>query len=117
VIYSVAVEGAKKAKLGQQAKAGVDAARAFYPLKHNGPSDLDALFAIDSFCDYRNVTIGTSKTMRARPRFDEWSLPIELLVDTSLIEVRDVVAAFEAAGRQVGMGDYTPRYGRFHVEV
>ncbi len=66
--------------------------------------------------DVQGVIVQRSRVMRARPRFDSWTLEFDIVNnDPSNIGddlVKDVLAE---AGRYVGIGDYRPKYGRFEV--
>lgn len=115
-ILALVVEGARKSKLGKQAQSGVYEAQAFYPLQYEGPKDIGKLYQQSRFVDVRSVVVQRARVMRTRPKFDQWSLPIQLLVETSVIETRDVLAALSAAGHVVGLGDFRPRFGRFEVQ-
>lgn len=108
-------EGAKKSKKGVAFKAGVLGADAFFPLEYKGPKDPLELYETDEFVDYRGVVVQNNRVFRARPRFNPWSLTVSLLVDTTIINVADVVTSYESAGHMIGIGDFRPRFGRFEV--
>jgi hypothetical protein len=107
--------GAKTIKKGTLFKAGVLGTEAFFPLEYKGPKDPLALYEVDGFVDYRGVVVQRSRVFRARPRFNEWSLTMSLMVDASIINTKDVVVCYEQAGRMIGLGDFRPRFGRFEV--
>lgn len=117
VVLGALIAGAKKSKNGKKAMAAMFGARPFFHLVYEGPKDIDALAKDERFSDYRLVVIQSRRVMRARPRFDSWKLPIELMVNTSLMNKREVIMAAEACGEQVGLCDFRPRYGRFSVEA
>lgn len=54
-----------------------------------------------------------------RPRFDDWSLGFDLLVDRDLIDPDLVAAVIEAAGQRMGIGDFRAErggpFGRFRI--
>lgn len=116
-VLAMIVDGAKKSKRGEDAKAAVFETQPYYRLSYDGPKDLAKLYAAPGFCDYRSVSLNQRRTMRARPRFASWMLPIAVMVNTDILEVTDVLRALEDAGERVGIGDYTPRFGRFTVET
>lgn len=116
MVLGAAIEGAKKVKKGKQMKAGLFSPKTHFPLEFKGPKDVLELYETGNFCDYRSVVIGQARTMRARPRFAEWSASIELVVETGVVNPNDVVEAFELAGRFIGLGDFRPRFGRFEVK-
>ena len=115
-IIAVVIEGARKSKLGKQASAGVFESSDFYPLIYDGPKDITALYADGRFCDYRPVRNQQNRVMRSRPIFREWSVDILLQFDETIIDPDSLFNAVKVAGEQVGLGDFRPRYGRFHVE-
>ena len=73
--------------------------------------------------DVRRATIGSSKHVRVRPRFEKWSVSgrIEIL-DAAVITLAALKAIFEKAGNE-GLGDWRPSakkpgpFGRFTTEV
>lgn len=108
--------GARKVKLGKQAEGGVLPTVAWFPLEYKGPKDLEGMWASGEFLDYRGVRNQNAKVMRARPRFNEWKLRIELDINEDVINPGDVFAALELVGATIGIGDYRPRFGRFNVK-
>jgi hypothetical protein len=108
--------GAKKSARGPKFLAGVIETQSFYPLVYDGPRDAMKLYKQNGFCDYRAVGINKKRVMRARPRFDKWSLPFSLLFNSSVIDGAVLVAAIESAGELVGLCERRPRFGRFSVE-
>lgn len=73
------------------------------------------------------VTVGTSKHIRVRPQFSQWSLAGTFTIDQEdvgvlgLMPLRDL---FDACGRLVGLCDWRPgspkrpgQYGRFQANV
>jgi len=107
--------GARKSRNGKLITAGVVEGASYFPLVYEGPKEPSKLYDAEKFCDYRSVVIGRNRVMRARPRFDHWSLPISLLVNEEIVECDTVISALEAAGEYCGIGDFRPRYGRFSV--
>lgn len=115
-------EGARKSKLGKQASAGciVDGDGAFI---HDGPSDLLKLATDDRHRHRAAVKVGTSKVMRTRPIFHEWSCEFGVSIDNTVIEAEQILGALEAAGKLVGVGDWRPgaprggSFGRFSAEA
>ncbi len=117
MVLGAGIKGAKSMKKGEAMKAAVLGAEPFFPLEFDGPLDLTELYETGRFIDYRGVVIQRARTMRARPRFDDWKLTVTLLVDEDAINPREVLAAYQYAGRLVGIGDFRPRFGRFEVEL
>jgi hypothetical protein len=117
LILAVALGGAKKSKQGGEAKAGVYESQPFFPLEYNGPKDAKKLYENNNFVDYRGARVGQARVMRCRPIFKDWSVTIELLVDTDVMDRDSLITALKKAGSLVGLGDWRPRFGRFDVEV
>ena len=115
MMQRVVEEGAKKYKLGKAFKSAVfvegDA-----KLDYTGPRDVEGLWADKNFTHQSMVKVGTSKTLRTRPMFQQWEATVKVVYDESVVEESQVVAAMESAGRFVGVGDWRPRYGRFAVQ-
>jgi hypothetical protein len=116
MLLGTGLAGAKSMKKGVQFKAAVLGTEPTYPLLYDGPAEPLALFETGKFIDYRGVVVQRARTMRARPRFDKWSVEVGLMIDDSAINVNEVLASYEYAGRLVGLGDFRPRFGRFSVE-
>lgn len=115
----VVVSGATKFNKGPVAKAGVVCKQMWFPLKYDGPKDLKKLAADKRHTDRRLVVIPGSgkRVIRTRPRFDEWSVDVEYWYEDRLLNEKDLDTWLDTCGYQVGMGDYTPRFGRFDMEV
>lgn len=116
MILGCVIAGARAVKKGKQAQAGVLGASPFFALKYKGPKDPIELFKTGSFCDYRLVVVDRKRIMRARPKFNQWSVDVELLYEDTLMNERELLAALTTAGASVGLGDFRPRFGRFTVE-
>lgn len=117
-VLAVIVQGARKSKLGKEATAGIFETEPFYALQYKGPRDPLALHELAGFVDYRGTKLnGRTRIMRTRPRFQEWSVEIQVMVNTEIIDVEAVVQALTIAGERIGLGDFRPRFGRFTIET
>lgn len=116
-ILATVKEGARKNKLGKQVQSGVFPVCSSFPLEYDGPKGLEEMWESGKFLDYRGVRNQQAKVMRARPRFDRWSVRIRLDVNEPVISCNDVLTALQIAGATIGVGDYRPRFGRFSVET
>jgi hypothetical protein len=67
--------------------------------------------------DVRTVVIPATKgrTLRIRPRFESWELDFTLQLFNEDMPVEVIKSALDDAGREGGIGDYRPRFGRFIV--
>lgn len=109
-------DGAKKTRKGKDATSAVFVEEDAL-LKHSGPKNIDKLFADKNFVDRRRVKIKTACIMRTRPIFNEWEAVVVVQYNDEVVNQGDLVQWIKSAGRDKGVGDYRPRYGRFDVEV
>jgi len=67
--------------------------------------------------DSRTVVIPATKgrCIRKRPRLDNWEFDFIIEVISSSLPVEVIKCALDDAGREGGIGDYRPRFGRFIV--
>lgn len=114
VIESALIAGAKKFKLGVQAKAGMMLSGSF-PLKFKGSKPIAALFEDASFFDVRRVKVQQSAIMRTRPIFREWELDFTINFLPDVLNLSQLFDIVQATGNLVGLCDYRPKYGRFEV--
>jgi len=115
VIEATLANSARKMKLGKQAQTTI-----FVPsnavLKFDGDNlTIDQLWERGQNIFTTGVRIQKSRIMRTRARIDDWSSEIEVVFDDTILDptqVKDIVAR---AGREVGLCDWRPRFGRFNV--
>ncbi len=108
-------DSAKMKRLGKKATQGLFCLTDKIPLEYEGPRDPDAMYQDGSFVDLRGVKVGMARVMRCRPIFNEWKLSFQLSMDDALWSediLRDVA---DSAGAYIGLCDYRPKHGRFHV--
>lgn len=107
---------AKHFKLGTTIKQALlvpDDAEFNFADKELIPADL---FTLSEYVDQRTVKVGTSKTIRTRPIFHDYTVKFTCWLDTDKMNVDQLQQIVENAGKYVGLGDYRPRYGRFEIE-
>lgn len=114
-------DGAARVKKGKAVLTGVTISDVKVPIRYDGPRDLDGMYAA-GFVDVRRiVNNGGGATIRARPKWETWSLAFELDIDDEVISERDTVDAIQKAGRFAGIGEYRPsskkggQFGRYEV--
>ena len=61
-----------------------------------------------SWVDRRPVKVGTSRLMRTRPIFKEWSMKVSFM---TTVDVGQWERWLETAGTSIGLGDYRPQKG------
>ena len=116
MLEAVITGGAKKAKNGKLAEAGVIVDR-HVDLEYDGPRTPEELVANDRFRLTCPVRIGQQKVIRTRPIFPQWAAEVEIKYLDDIINERDLLTALRAAGTYVGVGDWRPRNGRFALAV
>jgi len=106
---------ARKERMGKEAAIGVWVVNNF-PLEYDGPQDPYKLWENEDFQDRSIVVVRGNRVVRTRPIFHDWAANINLEFDTDFVDEDSVRRWVEVAGRQVGLMDWRPRYGRFGVE-
>lgn len=109
-------QGARKTKQGKQAAAGVIVEHNA-PLIYDGPRTADGLWADERFRLRTPVKVAQARVMRTRPIFRAWRAVAEVEFNATLVDQRSVIEWARAAGQQIGLGDWRPKFGRFAVEA
>ena len=67
--------------------------------------------------DKRAVIVPSTRgrVIRHRPRIDDWALKFQIEITDDQLDESVLHEILEYAGRNVGIGDYRPRYGRFEI--
>jgi hypothetical protein len=108
--------GARKFKEGMLAKSGL-AVMKHSKLIFEGPQTVDEMWKDGRFTFQEMVVVQRSRILRTRPKFDKWSVEIEVSYEDTVCDKEQVHKWLVKAGQVVGMCDYRPRYGRFEVEL
>jgi hypothetical protein len=113
------IGAAKISKLGKTIERALSFSALNVPLIHDGPKDIDAMFADKRFHSRLSVGIGGKRVMRVRPQFFPWALRVSgLFVEDAGINYDDFVRIVELAGVVEGIGDNRVNgYGRFTAVV
>jgi len=116
VVEACIVGGAKKSKDGQTAKTClfVDGDAEFFV--DGSAVKLDGLRGNPKYQLAAPVKVQTSRVMRTRPKFNNWSSKFKLHVMKDVANAVAVKSWIENAGSLVGLCDWRPRYGRFRVK-
>ena len=113
-IEAAFVAGARKSKRGLIARAGM-ISPGDWALDYDGPRDIAALWADESFRLIAGVRVGQARVMRTRPIFRRWSALVTFEYLDDQMDESDVIDILRVAGRIVGLGDWRPRFGRFEI--
>jgi hypothetical protein len=110
-------EGGARSRKGKDIERACVVMEDRIPLQYAGPRDMEGLYADKRFVFIKPVKPSSSggTVMSARPIFQSWALTFSIAVNTDLINIGDVETALMRAGAEVGLGNWRPRYGRFHI--
>jgi hypothetical protein len=110
------VNGAKKFKLGQQAKAGLFV-ESHAQLQFDGQElTPEQLWERGDNTLTVACKVAMAKIMRTRFIAHEWAADVAVTFDDSLFNPAQIAEIFEASGMQIGVGTWRPRHGRFFSE-
>lgn len=109
------INTARISKMGKMVERALSFADLDVILHHDGPKDVDAIFADSRFHSRLSVGVGNKRVMRVRPRFLPWSLEVRgLFVEDAGMNFDDLTRIVELAGIVEGIGDNRVNgYGRF----
>lgn len=129
-LYKCFIEGARNTKNGKQFEAGVRVATSSVPLTYSGKQikvegntfpnpNLNEVFEehFNKKGCLQMVTVGTAKTPRCRPVFENWSCEVTLNYNENVIAEDTILTALNDAGMLKGLCDRRPLYGTFEVQV
>lgn len=120
-LQSCIIEGARKRKMGKQFEALVEVVEPDdvegYKLDYTGPRDVEGMWSDPKFRFRKDAKIGQSSVMRTRPRFPTgWKCKFKVEVIDGGATPAQLRQALDDAGTMIGIGDWTPKYGRFIVD-
>ena len=113
------IEGARRRKLGKQFESGAevvvpDTGAEGYKLEYKGPRTVEALWLDPNNSLRKKAKVGQASVPRTRPRFATgWKCSFLVEVLDGAVTDEQVKTALSDAGLFIGIGDWTPRYGRF----
>jgi hypothetical protein len=113
--HSALVEASKRQRLGKAFKAGVIVTQDT-PLKFDGPKKPEARWKAGLY-DQRAVRVTTSRIIRTRPVFHNWSATVTVMYEPEIVDRSQLDDAMQVLGDQIGICDHRPIFGRFTTEV
>lgn len=116
-IMAALVAGAKLSRLGTKVTRGMLVKSDVNPLMYDGPRDPVAMWRDGRFKHRASVKVQTSRVIRTRPVFLNWSTSADLLMDESQLDVDQLSRIANDTGAFIGVGDWRPRFGRFTAEI
>ena len=114
-ISAALVQAGKKFKLGKAIVEAVIVLDEMIPLEYKGPRDIEGLWSKKYF-DRRTVGNQAKRVLRTRPRFPEWKLRANVLIDTAMVDIRTMREVL-ARSQTLGLGDYRPHFGTFDASL
>lgn len=102
---------------GKNIQRGVVVLTSRARLEYDGPRDADDLWEDKNYVSSASIKVGTSRVIRTRPMFPEWSVTVDLTLDTEIMDRETLEGIVHRAGKSVGLGDWRPRYGKFSAEL
>lgn len=118
LVFAMFHEGAKLTRGGADFLRSVTVVGESFPLQHSGPSDFESLWARRAeFRHQAMVTVGTSKVLRTRPAFQDWSTTVIVAYNPDGIEEGDLLRYIRDAGLFCGLGDGRSKLqaGRYEI--
>ena len=116
VVEACIVNGAKKTKDGQTAKTCLFVEGDAQFFVDGKAVKLDDIKDSPKYQLAVPVKVQTSRVMRTRPMFKNWSSKFTLHVMKDVANTVAVKSWIENAGSLVGLCDWRPRYGRFRIK-
>lgn len=113
------IEAGRQRKLGKAMEKALAFSSLYVPLEHDGPADIDGMFADRRFHSRLSVGVGGKRVMRVRPQFFPWAVTLDgLLVEDVGLNFDEAKELIEIAGVTIGIGDNRVNgYGRFIATV
>ncbi len=102
---------------GKNIQRGVVVLTSRARLDYDGPRDPGELWEDKNYVSSASIKVGTSRVIRTRPMFPEWSVTVDLTLDTEILDRETLEGIVHRAGKSVGLGDWRPRYGKFSAEL
>lgn len=119
-LFRCLYDAGKKHKLGVRIKEAIvfTSADNAHPIEYIGPRDPDGLWNDQNFVHSASVKVGMNRVTRTRPQFRQWEIhDVVGVVDPNLLDFGDLQMIVETAGTVIGLGDWRPKFGRFHATI
>src|SRR3990167_9257367 len=113
-IEAMVKEAGRRKKLGKECERAVFCESNALLTGGNWPKGEDALWEWQDHALAFRKTAGMrgGTIVRTRPMFKPWTLVVSLLLDTNMLNPDTLKDLMVIAGREIGLGDWKPRYGR-----
>jgi hypothetical protein len=117
-IWELLRSAATKFRKGEEIKRSLAVLDYRIPLLYDGPRDQAALWkeGFQFTTMVANAGAGSGRVPRCRPKFEGWSLAIDLAYDPEDLDY-DLLGAVAERSMKYGLGDYRPLYGAFEATL
>lgn len=105
---------ARRSREGKEVEKGL-LSNGNWPVIFKGSNQPEKLWADERFRIVRAAVVNKSRVMRCRPIFHDWKLKFELEWDPDYLNEANVRDWVSIAGREIGLSDWRPKFGRFEV--
>ena len=117
-VWRTIQEAAKLTRSGRKVERGLLFDGASVEFTHEGPKDLDNLYALPDFVSRKMVVVDRKRIARVRPQFRHWTITLTGEIDESVMSPDEFEHFVNEAGRKVGLGDARKLgYGRFAAVI
>ena len=118
VLKRALVSGARARKLGKHVERALQFTDLNVPIAHDGPNDIDALFADKRFHNRASVRIQTNRIMRVRPQFPNWAVVANAILLEDILDLEELETIIKFTGVAEGLCDNRVNgYGRFEAKI
>ena len=109
-------DAAAKSKDGKSVQAGC-IVEDDSPLIYNfdGEKTVEGLWESQQFFSRDSCKVGQSRVIRTRPCFEQWELQFTVTYDPEIVNATKIKDFVSLAGKQIGLGDWRPKHGRFEL--
>jgi hypothetical protein len=109
---------ATKWRKGEEIKRSLVVIDYRIPLLYDGPRTVTELWEAGFKYEamVANAGAGSGRVVRCRPKFDGWSLVVELAYDPEDLDF-DFLEMVVERSKKYGLGDYRPEFGSFEAEL
>ena len=113
VLEAALVEGAKKQKLGKQTQSTLFVTKNAILHFDGDKLTADELWERGANRLTTGVRIQRNRVMRTRPRIEKWWCEAEVQFDDKILDPAKITEIVTTTGREIGIGDWRPKFGRF----
>lgn len=116
VLLAMIRSAAKLTKRGRHIQRGVMILETETPIEYNGPRVLQKMWDSGDYADIRSVVVQNQRIMRCRPIFKSWGLKFNIIVNTEILDLAEVLDIIKTGGVIEGLCENRGAgFGRFNI--